>query len=153
MWWGRRYMWLGWWTCASCECTSETGYNLKLDWEWAPKKATGKLTESKVIFNRTSRKQSASEQSKSIVADPSVQQNHVINWMEVWVLASENNQWGCYIKEVIYIHYKAIKTMNRDEEAQQLSYVYDPILRIYHFLLVNIGKGVYMAESWMAYNF
>ncbi len=66
--------------CANCECTyiGETGrkFETRLN---EHKKTTDKLVKSKGTFTRTTRKQSASEQSKSAVADHAVRQNHVIN--------------------------------------------------------------------------
>ena len=73
------------------------------------------------------RKQSVSEQSKSAIADHSVQHNHIINWKEAKVLTTETDKGARHIKESIWIR-KANNTMNRDERAHQLSHVYDPFL-------------------------
>ncbi len=114
--------------CANCDSTyiGETGRRFETRLS-EHKKVTERLAASKGNFTRQKRKQSVSEQSKSAIADHSVQHNHIINWKEAKVLTTETDKGARHIKESIWIR-KASNTMNRDEGAHQLSHVYDPFL-------------------------
>ena len=124
--------------CAKCkECyVGETGRRLETRLN-KHKKETEKVEESKRNFTSQTRTQFENEKSKSAIAAQAVRHNHVINWLDTKILAKECVSDVRHIKEAIWIRRRAPNTMNRDEEAHNLSYVYDPLSS--DLLLVIVG--------------
>ena len=88
---------------------------------------TDKITEEKKNYTRSSRKLSQSECSKSAGADHAVKENHVIDWSNTTILEKDNVHQTRLIREAIWIRRKSV--MNRDEGANYLSHVYDPLIQ------------------------
>ncbi|XP_072025387.1 uncharacterized protein [Amphiura filiformis] len=73
--------------CANCKHSyvGETGRKFETQLN-EHQKETARVSKTKTNYTRQTRKQSASEQSKSAIADHAVQQNHVINWDNAKIL-------------------------------------------------------------------
>ena len=81
------------------------------------RKKLKKSWESKRNFTRQARKQSESEQSKSAIADHTVQDNHIINWQDAKILAKECVLDVRHIKEAIWIRRHA-RCTKHDEQRR-----------------------------------
>jgi hypothetical protein len=80
-----------------------------------------------VRYTRSQRKVSEKEYNKSAITDHTTQENHVIDWNNIKIVAKESELRTRQIKEAIWIR-KEKSPMNRDEGAYKLSHTYDTLL-------------------------
>jgi uncharacterized protein YjbK len=80
-----------------------------------------------VRYTRSQRKVSEKEYNKSAITDHTTQENHVIDWNNIKIVAKESDLRTRQIKEAIWIR-KEKSPMNRDEGAYKLSHTYDTLL-------------------------
>ena len=86
------------------------------------RKEVDDLSQRKVT--RAERKWSQSEMNKSAVTDHAMYNNHVINWKDACVVASESDEKTRRIKEAVWIK-KSGRVMNRDDGGYSLSRIWN----------------------------
>ena len=80
------------------------------------------------IHQKHTKRQSQSEQNKSAITDHVNTENHVINWDEATVIACESDRTTRWIREAVKIRTESQGVINRDENAYQLSHIYDKLM-------------------------
>jgi len=81
-----------------------------------------------IVYIRSTKRQSQSEQKKSAITDHVNTENHVINWNEATVIARESDRTTRWIRKAVKIRQESHGVMKTDEGAYQLSHVYDKLL-------------------------
>jgi len=81
-----------------------------------------------IVYARSTKRQSQSEQNKSAITDHVNTENHVINWNEATVIVRESDRTTRWIREAVKIRHESQGVMNRDEGAYQLSHICDKLL-------------------------
>ena len=66
-------------------------------------------------YTRSTRKQSQSEQNKSVITDHVNTENHIIDWEEATIIGRESDRTTWWIRQAVKIRQEAQDVMNRDK--------------------------------------
>ena len=113
--------------CAQCPkaYVGETGRKLGVRIE--EHKDSVKKVDNKA-YTRSQRKQSENKKEKSAMADHLSQDNHLIAWDNVKIVAREQERFPRWIRESLHIRRQGEDALNRDEGQYQLPHAWDHTL-------------------------
>ena len=114
--------------CNSCNKTyiGETGRLLSTRVN-EHKTETDKVTSRS--FTRSQSTSSTAENYRSAIAEHAATHNHVIGWNKAKIIDQEANKTTRWLKEAIWIRSRGNTTINKDEGAYKLDYIYNQVIK------------------------